>query len=240
MLYRLSYSRGILNQLSYRRACKSYVETKLVSVSEYMHLGAANIQASLTSSVLSPSIASSCFCFNHVDTGHLICHFKSDAFAGHLRIAVFKWVFIMSDINDINQYAVTPLSRATVKPPESAAAPPSTKTHKVPRKKRLHKEVKELQKASNSELLSTYITRKFQVLYDTILSTFRLSDDRVKHTKARDKRAMLRQKTGYNEALNAFRHEKELFIQRLVKLSRSDEGDLKIDVEATKFLKDNE
>ena len=136
---------------------------------------------------------------------------------------------------------------APVKPPESAEArgprpppaPPSTKTRKGTRKSRLHKEIKELKKAKK-ELWSMYITRKFQVLYETHLSTFRLSEDRVKDTKARDKRAMLRLLPGYNEALDAFRRDKEVFIEQLVTLSRQEGGDLAIDQQATKFLSEHE
>ena len=117
--------------------------------------------------------------------------------------------------------------QASATPP----APASTKTRKVPRKKRLHKMVKELKKAHKSALLSPYITRKFQVLYETYLSEYHLSEADAKNLQAKEKRAKLRDIPGYNEALITFRQEKESFILGLVPLSQSE-----IDAEAAKFF----
>ena len=138
------------------------------------------------------------------------------------------------NLEDRNAKAHGQASAAPSASSSSQAAPPapaSTKTRKVPRKKRLHKMVKELKKAHKSALLSPYITRKFQVLYETYLSEYHLSEADAKNLQAKEKRAKLRDIPGYNEALITFRQEKESFILGLVPLSQSE-----IDAEAAKFF----
>ena len=130
-------------------------------------------------------------------------------------------------------------STNTTKTTNTAPASSSNKTRKGTRKSRLHKEIKELNKAKK-ELWKSYITEKFQALYTQHLTRFRLEDDDVQHKTAKEKRALLRSMDGYNEALDAFRRDKEVFIQGLVALSRLEGGALAIDDQAATFLGEHE
>ena len=139
-----------------------------------------------------------------------------------------------------SQYAVTLEKRKADGTPSAAPDASSsglnpTKTRKGNRKSRLKKEIKELNK-TNKALWSTYITQKFQALYNHHLAKYRLDDAVVQHKKAKEKRALLRTLAGYNEALTAFRRDKEVFIQELLKLSRLPGGDVAIDNKALAFL----
>ena len=148
----------------------------------------------------------------------------------------------MSTTPSPSQYAVNLENRNAKADGQASAAPPassSTKTRKGTRKSRLRKEIKELNK-TNKALWSTYITQKFQALYNHHLASFRLDDDVVQHKKAKEKRALLRTLAGYNEALDAFRRDKEVFIQGLVALSRLEGGALAIDNQALAFLPKHE
>jgi len=152
----------------------------------------------------------------------------------------------MSTTPSPSQYAVNLENRNAKADGQASAAPPAsssslnpTKTRKGTRKSRLRKEIKELNK-TNKALWSTYITQKFQALYNHHLASFRLDDDVVQHKKAKEKRALLRTLAGYNEALDAFRRDKEVFIQGLVALSRLEGGALAIDNQALAFLPKHE
>ena len=143
-----------------------------------------------------------------------------------------------------SQYAVKLVNRnadgqASPAPPASSSSLNPTKTRKGNRKSRLKKEIKELNK-TNKALWSTYITQKFQALYNLHLAQYRLNDADVQNKKAKEKREMLRTLAGYKEALTAFRRDKEVFIQELLTLSRLPGGDVKIDNKALAFLPKHE
>ena len=152
----------------------------------------------------------------------------------------------MSTTPSPSQYAVNLENRNAKADGQASAAPPAsssslnpTKTRKGTRKSRLRKEIKELNK-TNKALWSTYITQKFQALYNHHLAKYRLNDAVVQNKKAKEKREMLRTLAGYKEALTAFRRDKEVFIQGLVALSRLEGGALAIDNQALAFLPKHE